>query len=317
MNEQINLLTKHFPLATSWSDVELFQDKVSIADITFEMIGFSSQKNEKTMVTGSAAACSPFKNDLLERAYFELLERSAVIDYLADHKNDGETYRYSKSNGVAIHTSLELAKKAAKNELIERDALLRSWFQNEAPERIYDLPFEIQNLVDKLEPYYSFEFYLFHSSLSIATNSFVTASFAFPKDSKANFCYGFSCRSTLPEALRKSFLENLQSLTFLWGESFDEELNFSPTPSFHQAYFATEQGLESIKHWLHQKNKKVPCLAHVVPDFKYEDITPEHLKGVAFAVKATEPHALLLIFGKGYTLEQLKFSPERHVHPIC
>jgi len=316
MNEKINNLKKKYPLSSDWSELELFNDEVMIGELSLEMIGFSTQKNEKMMVTGSSAACTPFNENLLERAYFELLERSVVIEKTFDYKN-GETFCYSKSNGVAIHTDFELAKKAAQNELIERDAILRSWFLNQSPLRVLNLSPEIQILVKKLGEYYDFEFYTFNSSLSFATNSFVTASFAFPKKDNINFCYGLSCRGSLEESLKKSFAENLQTLAFLWGEGFDEVPLFSPSPSYHQHYFSTKNGLKLIRDWLYKKNVQSQKSVQIIPDFTFEDLTPEHLKGKAYVIRATEKNAIPLIFGKGYNLESCPVENDRYIHPIC
>lgn len=298
MQAKINHLRENFLVPQEWNEIEVFLDQVKIENLDFQMLGFAAQKDEKKFATGSAAACKGFDQALPERAYFEFLERISLVDSKVDEEKTGSEFCYSKSNGVAIHTHLDLAKNAACEELLERDAILRLWYAKQAPLPCVDLPFEIQNAMKGLQSTYEFKLYCFPSALALGAKRFVTASFGFPKIAGANLCYGFGCGATLHESFRKSFRENLQCLAFLWGEGFDEQPTFAPSASYHQAYFATRKGQAELKAWLNSPNLANEKIEAAVPEFHFVDLTPTHLVGKAHVIKAQENTALPLVFGK-------------------
>lgn len=321
MINQKDIIIKKFPCDKSWTEPELFNEKLQISDLEFQLVGFSSSLDKKSskMVTGSSAGCRPFDSCLLEKAYFELVERMALIDPFIEHHEDSlkKEYQKSKSNGVAFHTDLSLAKENAKFEVIERDAILRYWYLNMAPAKVSILPPEICLTSEKLKDFYDIELFSFKSPFSISHSAVVTASFAFPKTPGLNFVYGFGCADSLEKSIKKSFSENLQTLAFLWGESFDP-LEFSPTPSYHQSQFVTKNGVNLIREWLNSPIAySCDDLSLLNTDFTFDDLTPEHLKGSAYIVKASNPNAIPLIFGKNYHLQQVDILNERWIHPIC
>src|SRR5690606_37386684 len=99
-------------------------------------------------VAGSAAGLGAFP---VRRAYFELLERSAVLDAIATPRVaypvldargaptaecardrvfpevHDSSWAYSKSNGVAVGPDWPSACRAARAELFERHAVLGAW----------------------------------------------------------------------------------------------------------------------------------------------------------------------------------------------
>jgi hypothetical protein len=127
---------------------ELYSDVVTIGDLEVHRIGLASKTDAGVEITGSAAESSRAP---LGRAYFELLERAAVIraegltcpmlsadgvaigSFCPEPVVTTERSRPARSSGVALHQSWEEACLRARFELIERDRVLRSWYGELAP----------------------------------------------------------------------------------------------------------------------------------------------------------------------------------------
>ncbi len=154
-------------------------------------------------VTGAAAGAT----EPLQRAFFELLERTCIIEAETGPSSvfpllnlEGtpkgeitrtelfpvnpfpERWRFSKSNGVAAHTSWPLACEAARLELIERDRILRSWYGEFMPSAANE--FLTPELIPaSLRAHYEFQLFRFAHPLEKNPQTHVFALFGFPKDS--------------------------------------------------------------------------------------------------------------------------------------
>ena len=276
-----------------------------------------SAVRDKIEITGSAVSQV---EDPIERAWFELLERAAIVN-ATQSKNipifealDCEEkiidstyvfpcgtpkYSFSRSNGVAAFSTLSEALKRARLELIERDRVLRSWYGEFKPVPITP----IESLFSKrISNDFHFYYRNFPTS-NIDSDTFVAGIFGFPKKGiQAPFLYGFGSEKSLNLALKKAQGECLQRLGFLWGESFDgPEPVLKPSVDFHLEYFSRPRGVEAIRRWITEGHTHKMVWASPKDDIVFADLTPDTQKGKIWVVRALSKTRVPLLFGDART----------------
>lgn len=330
-------LQRDFPLPPGWEIDDHYSDAVEIGSARLQAEGLIAvHARSDRNATGSAVH---WESAPLDRAYFELLERTSILDALTREQTswdaeewDGRVARafqehelfpksptpalwaYSKSNGIALHTSREEACRKARLELVERDRILRSWIGLLPPE---PMPLPTLPLLRQLGDIYSFELRRFgHGQPAVA------ACFAFPKVPEAPFICGFGAEETIDVAALKALEECVQRMGFLWGEEIpSSDPPFEPTADYHQEVFLTGDGMERVKCWL--------AGAHRLPEgngadfgtgpLLFSDLSPPHLKGRVWVMKAVGPDYYPLTFGKRPVMFQdgQLLDEKLWIHPVA
>lgn len=337
MPNVVDSLVEIYPLPTGWKTPEVHASHVVVGGTKLERVGLVSFADDGMMVTGSAVELASIP---VRRAYFELLERLSIVEA---EKNPKEKYplldqtgkrigevthsiafpaspapdqwRYARSNGVAAHGTFEEAQLAARRELIERDAVLRSWYGECTPAAVA-IPKEI--LDEGLCSAYSFEAYQFATQCA---DTIVTAVFAFPKIVNKNRAYGFGARSSRSESIENAMRECMQALGFLFEEGFSKnEPDFSPSPAYHLEYYLRPEGTQRIRSWLEGAHRKYFKRSYPAMNFEevgYVDLTPENLRGKMCVVKAIDPTFIPLVFGACDQFAPKDFPVKLRIHPIA
>lgn len=347
VKQKLKKLLVQYPLSDEWSRPEIYSEEFKFNELTLNLVGLSTFNKNDTLVTSSATAIRSFP---IERAFFELIERTSIIEaenkknsIFQSYKKNGqmvaskthkevflsesnpEVSQYSKSNGVAVQLTQEKAIQNSLNELVERDKIIRSWFGENKPLKIIPIFNYYEKIKKELNKDYTISSYIFKSPLTEQTTYLdkinVVGTFGFPKDENRPLLLGFGASENLQMAITHSLDECLQRLGFLWDESISPVLpEFSPSALYHQEYFLRKEGIEKIKKWLKgqhahgQFNKSIFQEDNDLVTFI--DITPEHLTDKLKVMKAQSGHHVPLIFGKGYA----DFFPESaenlFIHPI-
>ncbi len=344
----LETLQTKYPLPPHWGELEVFSESVNIGALTLELVGLCASNGVRG-VTGSAAGNA--SEGLWVRAYFELFERicllessasgtsldfkelspsgefvtNATIDEIFPASSAEANWKFSISNGAACHTNWWDAVESAVGELLERDAVLYSWFTNTPPLR-REIAESIAEDVEKLKDVYNIQMREFPVHLNLAgyANDFrVMGAFAFPHPgTKAPLVYGFGAKRSLVKASEHAFQECLQRLGFLWGEEWAHEMpNFSATPEYHQEYFLRQNGEAELKDWiLPMVNGNSNADATRASELKLFDVTPTEFKNTLVVAKAAATGAVPLVFGRDYAPQLKLFDPEsirsRMVHPV-
>lgn len=315
-----------YPLPASWQTPELFADTTTVAGVDIHAVGMCSEHVSGDVVTGSAA--SAVRPDAA-RAYFELLERTALMDAIRDdvehavRSRDGtergrvsaaevfplspepDVWRYAKSNGVALGLHHTEACARAEFELIERDRVLRSWRGETRPTMVPDAVGKAA-LPSTLVDVYTFRACLFAApeAEADADRIAVAGVFGFPRQPHAPLILGFGARSTAAEALHAAGRECIQRLAFLWGEEIPAaDPPFAPTAEFHQEYFLQPTRHETLERWLFEGRGNTAGVVPSAPvqvgsERVFADLTPASLRGEVAIVKALPRTELPLCFGR-------------------
>lgn len=336
VHPELGQLLGELPLSPRWATPQPFVETVDIRGCRLGLVGLSAESEDGELACGSAAAVGELP---LARAYFELLERTSILDALAEPVPERALWdesrrevgwcardvafpsapprapwRYAFSNGVASHRTWLAACASARLELAERDAVLRCWYGCGAPTR--------QPLGDQvpanLRALFDFEAVSFHTARRGPFQPLVAGVFAFPKQPDGPIAYGFSARFTLDGALRDATRECLQSLGFLWGEALPErEPELQTAPAYHQEYYLHSRHHDRLRRWLDGAHADL----RAEPDTglgavsAYVDLTPPHLRGRIAVAKALADFELPLTFGLGHPC--FRAAPaELRVHPI-
>ncbi|MBI3544183.1 MAG: YcaO-like family protein [Deltaproteobacteria bacterium] len=313
---ELEELCAAFPLSKRWLRPELYADRIRIGGASLDAVGLSAETADGKSATGSAAQVD---GSPLRRAYFELLERTAVLDALSGaieparwplsaafpENPQPQAWRYSLSNGVAAQLTFGAARESAELELIERDRILRCWRAGVAPELLPIFEERLRGYFAGLHELYEPAAFSFGVSLRPPREPVFTAGvFAFPTGDAGRhpFVYGFGARRSLALAVEAAARECLQRLAFLWGEDWTGELPaFSPTADFHQEYYLRQPGIDAMRRWLFaspplRESEAAMSLARDEP--QYYDLTPEHLRGKISVVRAVSPEVIPLYFGR-------------------
>jgi YcaO cyclodehydratase, ATP-ad Mg2+-binding len=311
-------LSSIYPLPRGCALKDRLLDRVQVGGLELSMVGLVASAPGRASVMGSAAGIDGYPVD---RAYFELLERTSLIrararrflwirtaagdpqrrlastDVFPPDANAAEL-RNSLSSGVAMHVRWQSACDAALCELIERDRVLRS-FAGEFPPRAVRV--RDNALVRALRGLYRVEAYRFDPIAPGLTHTAVGL-FLFPHKPALPLAYGFAAAREREGALRSATREAVQRLAFLWGEALPERPPApSPTPDYHQEFWLYPSHQRALRAWLAgrtraRKRAIVPILDG--DNVTFADLTPRGLPAHVRVVRAISARALPLRFGR-------------------
>jgi hypothetical protein len=311
-------------LPEGFSEPEAFVDDVELFGVRVRRAGLATSGPGGLELTGSAAAVD---EDPVARAGFELLERVATALAVAARtpahhgaflESDApERYRHARSNGIALHASLETARTRARYELAERDRVLRAWYGETTPARVSE---EHEHLTAPLREVarafasggaYDVEVHAFpDDGRCLASRDLAVAgAFLFPRRAGLPLAMGFGARPLLGDAAEAALREALQSVAFLWGEPVPDA-PAPPGPSALQQleFWQGASRAEALRAWLAGDHvRHAGALARLGlglggraegPDapVHFHDLTPSWSPGL-HVVRATCAAALPLIFG--------------------
>lgn len=312
---------------------ECVEDIVHAADLSLARRAYAAARADGQVITGSAAAIGRCG---AERAFAELLERAATLaaietPFLLLRTVEGEAIgtvdtrdvfretgradaRFSRSNGVALAEDWETARKRATFELIERDAILRSWFGESRPVALDDVSFPATDV---------YTWRAVSLPLAPAWAAQVSAEVvfvcAFPRRSGVPLLRGSACRATLHEAIEAARGEALQSLAFLWSEEIPERApHVAPTAIFHLDHYLCAENHGRLAAWLdgaHARDDAPKWGEAADPTIRWADVTPG---GASYRVAvAWSAAAVPLIFGEWPALESTPSARAFGPHPIA
>lgn len=345
---RLRSLLARYPLPPGWSTPDVFRDELNLPGLRIRMIGLVSNRDDSQEATASAV--SGDGEDPILRAYFELLERTSLLELggirpqragttvpvlngegqVIDHVPIAEvspwhrgelSWQYSRSNGVAAHVSFEEAARASRLELIERDRVLRYWYSGKRPE---PLSLE-QGSFAALDANYQVEAYRFSGDADVE----VVGVFCFPRSGEVpatplgpRWACGFGAGGTLTEAKGRALRETFQRLAFLWdstGLPEDDVPDSGVTPDFHMDFFESPANLRRLRDWLEQGRGALgEVSAKGDGAVRYADITPTSLRGKAFVLRAISESMIPLTFGIGNPVVRACSAPGPDwVHPIA
>ena len=327
-----------------WELEEHFLDKVVIDDFTIHLSGFIAQNKAKGIsATGSAGELHD-QVSANEKGYYELLERigvqqsyhypqkrydvsdmegsypydSLTQEQIFPESTEPEKWKYSFSNGVALHTDFKTACKNALYERIERDLFLKVWYK-EYPAAL--LSYDCSNFIKKLNKYYDFKEVCFGAYQLDEEKLYSVGIFGFPKTEKdMPFVYGLGADVGIQQSFEKAESEFIQRLGFLYGESADDELeSFQPNAYSHQEYYLKKQNYFKIKKFIEEnmKSSSEKELLYRLPQTGFVSLTPEELlDSNYYLVKCVSNELMPLTFGVEYPWAD--HHPEsRNIHPIA
>ena len=324
----LDQLLDRYPLPDGIALHDPLIDSLELEGQPLGMAGLAAEIDGK-LVTGSAATLGA---PPVERAFFELLERLAVMAAYADPSSkpcicrDGETceavayeevfpadpspeLKMSLSNGVALHSDRDKATIGALYELAERDRVLRCFYGEAAP---VALPSDALGPISSFATHYELLAYRFGSDQETPS---VAGVFGFPRTDQAPLICGFGAGPGLPAALATAERECLQRLAFLWGEEIPTTRpEPGPTAGYHQEAYLWPGAHGALRDWLRHGHDG-PEIARAPFDAeraRFADLTPAFLRGRLHVLRALVPDAQPLRFGLDRSL------PERlRVHPIA
>ena len=331
----LSALHEELPLPAGWSAPELVRHRTRVGAVQIELAGLSATGPDGVVVT-SAAGC--IGEDPLDRAYYELVERTGILEarrdldavlVVRDHAGTElrratagsllvsdaatPTFTPARSNGVALGPTWRQAAERASLELAERDQVLRSWYGATAPERLSSgelMPGDLGSSC-VVEVY----------RLDGGNGAWVVGVVCWPRDDRRPVVIGYGARNGLIEAQHAARDECLQRLGFLWDEDLPEvEPQFSPTPDYHQDYYLWRGSHGTLRAWLSgdhlgAQSEVVPQATRAVEDVEFVDLTPDPLRGRVALAQALPRRELLLGFGSSHpTLGAV--GAALRVHPI-
>lgn len=339
VEDRLRDLLREFPLEPCWERPTLVRESTCVGAVHVELVGLHARGRDGRSLTASAAG-----NDasVIDRAYFELLERSATLraaglgsgetvvlrdlageargrlaaDRLFPPEEDGPLRRHSLSNGVAAHREWGDACRGAAFEAIERDRILRSWFLGgRPPERIGAVPDALRELES-----HDVRVHRFPDLDDACPAVEVCGVFLFPRDPAEPFCWGSGAGHTLAEARGKAEAEALLRLGFLRGEAVpDAPPPAAPTPDFHLDFFLHPPHQGRIRRWLARGMPPAagrPAPPPTTKEPRFADLTPPALAGRAAVARALDPARMPLVFGEGHPWVP-RPAPGALVHPIA
>jgi hypothetical protein len=334
------------PLSPAWNPIELFAEIVELAGLELFLVGLSATCGKTGSVVGSVVGSAAEAGaHPARRAYFELLERSAVLDCIAQpdalypllsatgeqigergtrvvfpEAGEYESWAYAKSNGVAVGPDWTSACEHARAELVERHCVLCSWYG-------FSEPLAIEHLQDAsltaLGGLYEFECYAFPAPGEPSHE--VVGVFGFPRTASSPLIYGFGADECRSGALERARRECLQRLAFLWGEAIPtREPPFGKTPNYHQESFLWPPMHARLRAWLRGDHvgraTRAPALAAATAAAGFVDLTPPHLLRGGGAhprvAKALPTFELQLTFGRGHPSVVIA-DAALAVHPVA
>jgi hypothetical protein len=334
---ELDALRASAPLPCGWEIVETLLDAAEVPGLSVSLVGLLARTEDGREALGSAGAPGA---PPCARAYFELFERIAVLEAMAERRagylsrsaaGDTETlafsdvfpeapasapFRYSRSNGVAAGATWLDACTRAFAELVERDRLLRAWYGEGEP---LQLTLGEDEALRALEPWYEFRGYSFPGSVNPGSGLAVAGLFGFPKSADAPLVFGSAAAATLPSALSGARRECLQRWGFLWGERIPSEApSFAPTADYHQELYLWPAMHEPLRRFLAGEHVGLGVL-RAGPELEsggcqFVDLGLGAGPAVARALARAE---LPLTFGRGHPAVRTALPESLSVHPIA
>ncbi len=308
----------------NWKLVDEFHDKMKVDNCEINLSGFACQNQSNVILTGSAGGFS----ETTDRALYELIERLVIFEAkekkcafeLKDEtgertstissedlfkSTDSGNWKEALSNGVAIHKTPALAKQHAKNELLERDAILASWFGLTRPK---PKTFHFDPLINET---YSIKAY----ELPTLNGHTTAVAVAVPNKKTVPLLYGFACDSFWDKALERAYMELIQRIGFLMDEPIEPLEAFEPSALYHQEYYLQPENASKVLNWLSGLHYKGP-VERKDAEFMFIEFDIPELTGMS-VVKAISGQTIPLIFGKGYKIDGIEIDSSRYIHPIA
>ena len=176
------------------------------------------------------------------------------IIYYGKNINSKNRICFSDSSGIAAFTDYDTATKKALLELIERDAIMRNWYERKAPKKISNdiLPIHIKNRINYWKSQGRNVYVLDMNSKYAATVQVVITSEKYP-------CFVSGASSTLDD-IDGSILKAMQEAEFnlLLNLRFPKKEEILPenvdTPEDHGTLYSTNKYIDNIK-WLWSSNE--------------------------------------------------------------
>jgi hypothetical protein len=304
-------------LAPTWTRPESVRVRHDWGEgVRFEGQGLFSSHVSGMELFGSSEVGIPGSVSI---AHWELLER--ILTWEARERfarpNRSFQFRHSTSNGVAVHTDLEQARKSARLELLERDRILCSWYGYIRP--------QLLGTPTSAELRAPAEYAWWEAQLPVPTGDRsrieVALTLGIPKDPKRPVTLGFGAGDYLAEALQKSRREARQRLGFLWGSRLPRcpDLRRSePTPLLHQDYYSLRQNQDLLLRWLYEGNapalRSVPALPGKVA---FQTLTPSQAEGALHLIRAHASTTIPLTFGYWNALRPSLRRKPQGLHPLA
>jgi len=339
---ELDHLCQEFPCAPHWGRPEVFSDVAEIEGVRFYLDGLAASADADKTATGSAASVVGHE---LRRAYFELVERTCLLDAIDAPEPElelldaagnalgscdrrvafpvspaGSSWAYARSNGVAAGADWAAACAAAQAEACERHYVLSAWYGFSVPE-----PLLLERGIERqLSAVYDFEAVRFPAPRDdgIEPSLHVIGCFGFPKRSEAPFLAGFGAAPELHAAEQRALRETLQRLGFLWGEAIPEqEPEFGRTADYHQELYLWPPMQARVHAWLAGAHAgrlgPFPAAARASSErgVGFVDITPEHLSSRLRVAKMVTGVGLTLTFGLGHPL--VEGAQVLGAHPVA
>lgn len=278
------ILKKYLPAhEVTYCDVE----NHNISGLEFMSAGVAVKLENGLEIFGASSALdiSPIR-----LAAYECLERYVIQTMPRDTTHETQDFKWSISNGVAIHSSYELASHNAYYELLERNEILKSWYYNTP---IKHLSHSL-NFPENLQKSHK----MLVADFSTIEGQYVIGVFAIPLDDKHNLVYGFGSGCDLNLAIQKANKEFVTRFGFLWGEEASNEVMSSCTPDYHQEFYLKKENLHHIEEWLFgHRFEKQYVSEFQLKGTEYVNITPASWKDDFSVLKAISKDSLPLFFG--------------------
>ncbi|MBN9160951.1 MAG: hypothetical protein BGO98_48875 [Myxococcales bacterium 68-20] len=348
------------PLPEGWSVPESCEDVIVVDGLSIRRAGIASVAPDGEEITGSAASLDEAhagEISAASRSWFELLERASIVEAmrapaaayelrtasgtfvrtcahrdLFPESDDPSTWRYARSNGVAIHGDWSRACERALWELAERDRVLASWNGEVRPLRIDGAPVGLGATTC-----YDWSAWLFpeEGADSFSRGISVVGVFGFPTRPDAPLAIGFAARPDRQAALDDATREAVQLLGFLWGEPVAEvSASTEPTAMGHLDFHQAHAHHSLLRSWLAGEHVRADAARlHDSPtllgaqatrnrtvgrigaeEVLFADLTPRWLGGGLRVAKAICATARPLVFGESPLSADVPV--ERRIHPI-
>lgn len=339
---ELDDLCRELPCSAHWGKPEVFSDVAEIEGVRFYLDGLAASAGADKTATGSAASVTGHE---LRRAYFELVERTCLLDAIDSPRAElelldaagnalgscsrsvafpvspaGSSWAYARSNGVAAGSDWAAACAAAQAEACERHHVLSAWYGYSIPQR-YPLKSGIER---ELSSVYDFEAALFPAPRDDGTEPslYVIGCFGFPKTREAPFLAGFGAAPEVHAAEQRAMRETLQRLGFLWGEAIPEaEPELGRTADYHQELYLWPPMQARVRAWLAGAHAgrlgSFPPAARASSERRpgFVDITPAHLSTRLRVAKMVTDIGLTLTFGLGHP--QVEGAAALGAHPVA
>lgn len=322
------------PLWRPWTITERVDDDLEVDGLKLRRVGLTAEHADRWVATGAAVALD---GSASERAWYELLERAALMEAIAVRGNafavrardgrahglaaggrvfgvsgDPARWQPARSNGVALGRDWADACERALLELAERDRILRSWHG------LGPSPVGVSLPPGLLATRRSYRWRSHRLPPTPGWGAGVEVAFVvgYPRVPHAPLVRGSAGARTFDVALSRAASECLQGLAFLWGEELPSVApSPSPSPMFHLEHYLWPGAHEALRGWLECEPTEPLELDRrraAQPDFV--DLTPAGAAGFRVA-KARCADALELRFGDAPA--PVGATVSRGPHPIA